>query len=313
MKTSSERSRSVIGASFHHCAFPHLAGGNTGEGEKGLSLIELLVAITIFGIIAVGATALLSAALDSHAFGDKRYGLYREGLMIMERITGQVRRCTFLLIPNAHHPTRDILAVSGFTNEDNDNYFDDPLFPRIDEDPNSNMIDDAKPGIDSIDDDGDGAVDEGASASDDDEDGAADEDPLDGKDNDDDGNVDEDVFRDANNDGSAGIVGMDDDGDGSIDEGSNQDDDEDGENNEDPLNPLVYFWEAGTLTLRVKDMAGGQVTTLSTRATAFQVTYDAPGRILVTLTLTGEDGTSVTFSEYVHVENTYQRIGKRVR
>ena len=80
-------------------------------GEKGLTLIELLIAVTIFGLIAVGATALLSASLGFHEYGDKRYGLYREGLLIMEHLTNRVRRCTFLLIPNAHNTTRDILAL----------------------------------------------------------------------------------------------------------------------------------------------------------------------------------------------------------
>ena len=286
--------------------------------EKGLSLIELLTAVTIFAIIAVGATGLLSTALDSSSYGDKRYGLYREGLIIMERLTGQVRRCTFLLIPNAHTPTRDILAVSGFTNDDGDNYFNDPLFPRIDEDPGNDMSDDAAPGIASIDDDGDASTDEVAAGNEnDDEDEAINEDPWDGKDNDadgGDGNIDEDPPEDANNDGAPGIMGMDDDGDGSVDEGATEDDDEDGRpGNEDPLNPLLYFWESGNSTLKEKDTNSGQTTVLSTRVTAFQATFETPDRVLITLTLTGDDGEIVTFSEYVYVENTYQRIGKRVK
>ena len=280
--------------------------------EKGLSLIELLTAITIFAIIAVGATGLLSAALDSSSYGDKRYALYREGLIIMERLTGQVKRCTFLLIPNAHTATRDIIAVSGFTNDDGDNYFNDALFPRIDEDLNSGMSDDAKSGIASIDDDGDGSTDE-ANAAEDDEDEAVNEDKLDGQDNDGDGNVDEDVADDTNQDGAAGIESMDDDGDGSADEGLAEDDDEDGQANEDSLDPLLYFWESGNSTLKEKDANSGQTTVLSTRVTAFQATFDSPDRILITLTLTGDDGEIVTFSEYVHIENTYQRIGKRVK
>ena len=195
--------------------------------ERGLSLIELLTAITIFAIIAVGATGLLSSALDSSSYGEKRYSLYREGLIIMERLTGQAKRCTFLLIPNAHSTDRDMLAVSGFTNDDGDNYFNDALFPRIDEDTASDMTSNTKPGLASIDDDDDGSIDE-TNLKDDDEDSANDEDPLDGLDNDSDGNIDEDLPPDVNNDGEPGIANIDDDGDGSIDEGLGNDDDEDG-------------------------------------------------------------------------------------
>jgi|GEM_PF-2985511 prepilin-type N-terminal cleavage/methylation domain-containing protein len=280
--------------------------------EKGLSLIELLTAITIFAIIAVGATALLSATLDSSSYGNKRYALYREGLIIMERLTGHAKRCTFLLVPNAHSTDRDILAVSGFTNDDNDNYFGDTLFPKIDEDPSSGMSDDGKSGIASIDDDGDGFTDEGNTAEDD-EDAETNEDWLDGQDNDGDGNVDEDVSADTNKDDTPGIEGMDDDRDGSVDEGQTEDDDEDGQVDEDALNPLIYSWESGNSTLKEKDVNSGQETVLSTRVSAFQTVFEAPDRILIAFTLLGDDGEAVTLSEYVHIENTYQRIGKRVK
>ncbi len=203
--------------------------------ESGLTLVELLMAIAIFGLIAVAATALLSQALDANTDGDARYGLYREGLLIMERMTGEARRSTYLLIPNAHKPNRDILALSGNVNEDDDYYFSDPLFPRIDEDPGKQMTDDGKSGIIGLDDNGNGSTDE-YNMNDDDEDGLTDEDPLDGIDNDTDGNIDEDTDDDSN------IAGMDDDGDDSIDEGDGKDDDEDGTINEDE--GYVYEQEA---------------------------------------------------------------------
>ena len=280
--------------------------------ERGFSLVELLVAIAIFGLIAVAAGGLLSATLKSHTDGNARYELYREGLMIMERMTGEVRRCTFLLIPNAHKTTRDILAISGFYNDDDDYYFGDALFPRIDEDPQDDMTHDHESGIDNIDDDGDGSVDEG-NDEDDDEDNAEDEDPLDGVDNDGDGNVDEDFDIDANNDEQPGIAGIDDDGDGSVDEGNDNDDDEDNAEDEDPLNAVIYLFDSGTNTLTKSIPHIGQAVDLSTRVSAFQATYETPDRVLITLTLTGDDGEIVTFSERVYLENTYQRIGKRVR
>lgn len=280
--------------------------------EKGLSLVELLVAIAIFGLIAAAAGTLLSATLKNHDYGSARYGLYREGLMIMERMTGEVRRCTFLLIPNAHDTTRDILAVSGFYNDDGDNYFNDTLFPRIDEDPQDDITNDAESGLDNIDDDGDGSVDE-ESSQDDDEDNADEEDPLDGVDNDGDGNIDEDMADDVTGDNEAGIADIDDDGDGSVDEGQANDDDEDGSGDEDPLNAVIYLFDSGTDTLTKSIPHLSQTVDLSTRVSAFQVTFEAPDRVLVTLTLTGDDGEIVSFSERVYLENTYQRIGKRVK
>ena len=268
--------------------------------QKGFSLVELLVAIAIFGIIAAGTGALLSATLTGHDSGNARYGLYQEGLMIMERMTDEVRRCTFLLIPNNHD------------NDDGDNYFNDALFPRIDEDPGADMNSDNKAGIVSVDDDGDGVTDEGVST-DNDEDGSANDDPLDGVDNDGDGNIDEDVNFDANSDNEPGIAGIDDDGNGSFDTENPEDDDEDGDKNEDPLNAVVYLFDSGTDTLTRSVPHLSQTVDLSTRVSAFEADFEAPDRVLITLSLTGDDGEIVTFSERVYLENTYQRIGKRVK
>ena len=218
--------------------------------EKGLTLVELLVTITIVGIIATAAIPLLSTCLDAHSQGHARSRLYHEGLLAMERMTSGVRRCTFLLIPNNHNTKRDILAFSGFLNDDDDYYFNDPLFPRIDEEPSDDMNLDGKCGIAGIDDDGDAQIDEWHMWSqDDDEDGVIDEDPIDGVDNDGDGNIDEDCGIDTNNDGAPGIVGMDDDGDGVVDEGSIWDDDEDGQYGRDVLNEVIYAFDNGTNTL----------------------------------------------------------------
>ena len=280
--------------------------------EKGVTLIELLLALTIMGTIAAAGSAILSACLTAQGNSNARSGLYHEGLIAMERMTGGVRRCTYLLIPNNHNKVRDILAFSGTYNDDNDYYFNDPLFPRIDEDPASDMNLDSAPGIALIDDDGDGAIDDGGTG-DDDEDGLIDEDQLDGLDNDGDGNIDEDTTLDTTKDGAAGIKGMDDDGDGSVDEGLFKDDDEDGSFGEDPLNALLYLFDSGSRTLRESFPETGETTDLSTHVTLFRVTYEAPERILIELTLTGDDGEIVEFVEYVCPRNTFQKTGRRVR
>ena len=74
--------------------------------QKGLTLVELLLATAILGIIAAAATPLVSICFESHKNGTARFQHYHEGLIAMERMTDGVRRSTFLLIPNAHNRQR---------------------------------------------------------------------------------------------------------------------------------------------------------------------------------------------------------------
>ena len=286
--------------------------------EKGLTLVELLVTITIMGIIATAAIPLLSTCLDVNSQGEARSRLYHEGLLAIESITEGVRKSTFLLIPNAHNPTRNMLAFSGLINDDDDYYFNDPLFPKIDEDMNQDMNEDGGHGIKGIDDDGDGWIDEGFGFENDDEDGFSNEDPIDGIDNDGDGNIDEDCGWEADNDGAPGIAGIDDDQDGQVDEGGISDDDEDGSYDEVGLIPVIYSYNSGTNTLTQSVPYTGETIDLSTHITFFQVTYEAPNpthhpRVQIALTLTGDDGESVQFIEYAYPRNILQKTGKRVR
>jgi hypothetical protein len=288
--------------------------------------VELLMAIAIFGLIAAGATSLLSASLGAQARGETSYKLYQEGLIIMERLTSEVKITTLLHIPNSHKTPRTILAFSDNTNDDDDYYFGetgDPLFPRFDEDTDDQLFW-AGFGIPGLDDDGDGNIDDGAAKDDEDEDGTTDEEILDGLDTDDDGNVDEDLDSDANQDSKPGISGMDDDGDLSVDEGNFEDDDEDGERDEDSPNLILYCFGANdscqgntTLYKVIPDsdsgMTGAVYTPISERVTDFQTTYVDADKIKIDLTLTGADGETVTFSEYVCPRNRLQKTGKRVR
>ncbi len=175
------------------------------------------------------------------------------------------------------------------------------------------MNKDDKSGIKAVDDDGDGNVDDGVDKNDDDESGMLNEDPLNGLDDEGDGNVDEDIPADANGDGLSGIAGMDDNGDGTVDNGNNMDDDdEDGTSDEDPMDEVIFHIPSGT-KLEEWHLASEDNYELSTRVTMFQVTYEAPERLLIELELTDEDGEKAEFLEYVYVTNVYQRFGKRVR
>lgn len=282
--------------------------------NSGLTLVELLIASTVLGMITVAASGLMMSALRMHERGESQSELYREGMVAMERMTHSIRTSTFVLIPNAHNTTRDLLVVTGTINEDDDYFFDDELFPRIDEDPDPDYGSDLKSGIETIDDDGDGLVDEGG-VFDNDEDGSLMEDPIDGMDNDGDGNIDEDAGADITSDGANGIKYMDDDGDGTVDEFGfgNMDDDEDGVANEDSLNPVLYQFDGGARSLKETTLYTGDDENLSNHVTAFQTVWEAPQRILVQLTLTGDDGQTIQFSEYAFPRNVYQWNGKRVK
>lgn len=277
-----------------------------------MTLAELLVALAITGLLSGATVSILNAALQSHAFADARSGIQREAIQAMTRMGGHIRRTQYLMIPNAHTTTRDILAVSGRVNEDNDFYFGDVLFPRIDEDPKKQMTVDDRAGIKDYDDDGDGLTDEG-DKNDDDEDGVSDEDWRDGIDNDGDGNIDEDT-------GGGSIADMDDDGDGSVDEGNINDDDEDGSSNEDPFNPIIYVFDSGTNTLTENVYgADGGITqhVLSANVAAFSATYEVPNgthgpRVYLSLTLMNPDGDAITLEEYAYPRNILQKNGKRV-
>jgi len=285
---------------------------------RGLTLVELLISLMILGILAAGASGLVRSVLQAREYNEERSALFREGLVAMERMTAGVRTCTYLLLPEGHAHTRNILAFSGRVNDDNDYYFDDPLFPRIDEDPPADMTDDGKPGILGIDDDNDTNVDEGDKKNDDEVGSWKDEDPFDGSDDDGDGSIDEDSPSDKNNDGKPGLKGFDDDGDGSIDEGDKKDDDEDDFKDEDPLSPVVYTFDSnqGTLYETVPSLASTE--NICSNVKSFTAVYDPPdsyGDPTVTITLVVEngEGESFTFTQTVFPENLVQRCGKRVR
>lgn len=288
-----------------------------GKGNIGLTLVELLIAVSLVGMLTAAAALLLDSSLKAHTYASESSNLMREGTLAMERMTSGVRNSTYLLIPNAHKVTREILAFSGMINDDNDFYFGDPLFPRIDEDPSRQMVPNSASGLAGIDDDDDGLTDEG-NFQDDDEDSLLDEDPLDGLDNDGDGNIDEDLNFDANADGNPGISGIDDDGDGQIDEGSSKDDDEDGFVDEDGLNPVIYSFDnvAGTLTESFPET--GETVVLSDQVIGFSTFYEPPNathapRITISLTLAGADGDPVPFVQTVYPRNVLQKTGKKVR
>jgi prepilin-type N-terminal cleavage/methylation domain-containing protein len=214
----------------------------TLKSERGLTLVELLISITIISLIAVVSVQMVGGALDSWEHNKGKEDLLSTARLAMERMVSGVRTTTWVLLPlmisdptDPGYPTsfyypRDILAVSGMIDNDGDGL--------VDEDPYKDIVWDNKAGLMGIDDNNDGIVDNGSTNQDDDEDGAANEDPIDGLDNDADGRVDEDP------DNAFYSSADDDDGDGSL--------------NEDYFDPVIYYLN-GT-TLKERHDVGGSTT-----------------------------------------------------
>lgn len=212
------------------------------DDEKGVTLIELVVAIFLVSMIAAGLSELLSIGLLSSRENRTKSELMDSANYAMNRMINAVRDTDSVLIPTNANAVRDVLAISAVIDNDNDG--------EIDEDGGSDIGNDGQPGLAGFNDDGDGSTDEGGAGAllDDDEDGSTDEDIFgDGLDNDTDSNYDEEFMSDRNSDGCPGVCSQDDDGDGSTDEGSTSDDDEDGSSEEDPVDPLIFYVNNGAL------------------------------------------------------------------
>lgn len=144
----------------------------------GLSLLELMLALAAFGMVAVALGGLLATGLSVSSAGGSESQLHQSGALLLERIVSELRTTDKIGQPSAGAPTGSVLNFSVGTNADNDYYLGDVRLPRRDEDPPLDLNLDGAPGIAGVDDDGDGQVDEGG-AMDDDEDGMANEDGYD--------------------------------------------------------------------------------------------------------------------------------------
>ncbi len=292
--------------------------------QKGLSLVELLAALTIATLIIAGLSGVVSQALDTERFVRVNNDIQQQARFAMREMVQAISRSQRLMLPlgeNANtvwsESVRDpgVLAVTmdpfldrnkdGFADVDNDKD------GRIDEDLANDNTNDGFPGIIGIDDDNDGNVDESVSA-DNDEDGTENEDYIDGIDNDGDGSIDEDIHQDNNMDQKPGVVDVDDDGDGSTDEGQNKNNDEDDLTGEDWFDVVVFFLNGTTLMQRIPNINPTDGTDYTEYPIAENVSQfrveripQAYGRaILIDLSLTLTDASG----ESTHL-NTQVRVG----
>lgn len=246
--------------------------------QSGLTLVELLVAMMITGLIIAALNGIVGEVEEIQSFTQERSALAEDAHFAMERMVQAVRETRRLILPLADNLNTNwrehvreqtipaslpegsstfasaVLAVTlsagvdldgnGVPDADNDGD------GRLDEDLNRDQTEDSAPGVYLIDDNGDGVADNGGAADDDDEDGSVDEDPVNGIDDDGDGSNAEDTDQDMTDDGQAGLAGIDDDADGNIDEGSVNDDDEDGTSDEDRYEVVVFHLQGNQLIER---------------------------------------------------------------
>jgi len=272
--------------------------------RAGLTLVELMISVTVTGLIGTVIAGLLFGTLRAYQSGIAHTETCREAAYAMNRMVSYSSRAAFLFVPNGPRNDTDVLAVAAGIDTDGDG--------RIDEDTGDDMTGDGASGVIGVDDDGDGLVDE-ADLRDDDERGNLDEEILNGVDDDGDGSIDDDMFADMNKDGKAGIADFDDDNDGQTDEGSNDDDDEDGLMDEDPAEPIVFFLEGDNL---MENHPVHGVTQLAQAVEQFRAQYvvDENGhpRIDITLALSRGPGGEITLKRTVHLENIMQKQGMTV-
>lgn len=235
--------------------------------EHGFTLIEVVVAVVIAGMLMLALSGVITNALEANDDSRARNALAADARYALQRIVQNVRDAPLLLVPMVEDPSTmyseslvdpGVLAVTlnplldrnldGIMDADNDGD------GRVDEDYPSDASNDAKPGLIGIDDDNSGITDISFAGSGDDDEtgiwGGSGEDPINGIDDDGDASIDEDPSADMNGDGEPGIALFDDDGDGLIDEGDDADDDEDGWSDEDWLDAVAYYLSGTNLIER---------------------------------------------------------------
>lgn len=253
----------------------------TRSQQRGLSLVEVLVALVAAAGLLVGAAPLLQHAMSARVETDARLTLNRDAHFALQRLSDAVGQTHRVFVPQVD------LDETDFDESVREQYVPDSLAPlgagggtallsvalgarvdtdgdgvadadndrdgQVDEDPGGDITNDDANGVYQMDDNGDGVVDPSSFSNFEDDDeyrNFPNEDPVNGRDDDGDGSVDEDPNNDLNGDGQPGVAGVDDDGDGLIDEGNRDDDDEDGQVDEDWFDAVSFYLDDDRLIER---------------------------------------------------------------
>ena len=308
---------------------------NNPSNHSGLSLVELLITVSIAGLIMLSINGMLAIGLQSTQATQKKNAITRQARFAMTVMVQTIQASPRLLLPLANSAIRGdtsddhgVVAVTlnhtrdldgnGIPDADNDGD------GQFDEDLPADANNDGRRGIAYIDDDKNhGAELSSFFNNDDDEDFALfdnsnrDEDWVDGIDNDNDGLIDEDPPADMNNDGCSGACNVDEDDDGNNNEDDPEDDDEDGQTNEDWYDSVVFYEKDGTLYQRMPvpwdENADGKLTgkdyiesILVENVSSFVVTRltsdnSTPQLVELKLELTDPEGKTITMDTKIRV------------
>ncbi len=247
--------------------------------NRGLSLIELLVSVSIAGLLMLAINGILGLGIKATQTIQEKNELTRQAQFALNLIVQTLQSSPRLLLPLVDNPlttTRNesvrgdtsydhgVVAITlnhfqdldanGTPDADNDG---DGLF---DEDLPADSNNDNRRGIAFIDDDKKNGPELSSLKNEDDDEeinytnffqsSLSNEDPINNIDDDGDGSIDEDPPADMNNDGCSGACDVDEDGDGNNNEDDPKDDDEDGQVDEDWYDSVVFYEKNGSLYQR---------------------------------------------------------------
>ncbi|OGG51572.1 MAG: hypothetical protein A3F84_06415 [Candidatus Handelsmanbacteria bacterium RIFCSPLOWO2_12_FULL_64_10] len=76
---------------YHRTAEGQRGGGRRGRGSAGFTLVELLMAVTIFAIVAAGVYQALSTGLSARRRGEDALERHRRAQMALDRVADDLR------------------------------------------------------------------------------------------------------------------------------------------------------------------------------------------------------------------------------
>lgn len=148
------------------------------SGHRGLSLIELTIALALATMLMMAINGVTGQALKAFNATSERVQLNRQAQFAMQRIAAAILGSDLVLVPQVEdlytaysESVRDVLAVSldPYLDRDSDGYADadNDRNGKVNDKLSADHTNDSKPGIVGIDDDNDGVVDESTASNND--------------------------------------------------------------------------------------------------------------------------------------------------
>jgi len=88
--------------------------------ERGLTLIELLISLSILSVVVTMVSGLLLSSLRSQGYSAQQDALLQTARLAMERMVRHTRQANRVLLPLEDTPTGNTLALGGFVDNDDE-------------------------------------------------------------------------------------------------------------------------------------------------------------------------------------------------